>query len=143
MAPERVIPPTNVGVADQAPLAAVVHTVGPGPTALLACVSRTHYKVYPGVFRGPAETLADNAGNDYDRALLLHDLLAASVSASDLRYAFCSLSAEQSAAAARSAYVVPQIIAASAQTLAGHAPTPQLRAGPATVKYQAAHIRHA
>jgi hypothetical protein len=117
--------------ADRAPLAAVARSVGSDSTRLLARVSRIRYEVYPGVFRGAAATLTDGAGNDYDRALLLHDLAATSVPTGDLRYAFCTLSSRQSAAAvaaARRDYVAPHV-GASAQALAAQAKTPKLRAG--------------
>src|SRR5947207_11145066 len=95
-------------------IAAEAQRLGKDPAALLARVNRVRYEIYPGVFRGAAATLADGAGNDYDRAVLLHDLLAASNPGANVRYAFCTLPAQQSAAAvaaARAAYVVPAVAA--------------------------------
>jgi hypothetical protein len=54
------------------PVAAVAQSIGKDPAALLVRVSGVRYEIYPGVFRGAAATLADGAGNDYDRAVLLH-----------------------------------------------------------------------
>jgi hypothetical protein len=39
LTPERIVPPTNVGVADQAPLVALVRTAGTGLAARSACVA--------------------------------------------------------------------------------------------------------
>ena len=96
---------------------------------MLARVSRLRYEVYPGVFRGAAATLGDSAGNDYDRALLLHDLLLAADPSARMRYAFCTLSPNESAsavAAARTAYVAPRI-AATAEMLAQRTTNATLR----------------
>lgn len=104
--------------------------LGNDPAALLGRVASVRYEIYPGVFRGAAATLDDDAGNDYDRALLLHDLLAAG-NAGAVRYAFCSLNDQQRAAAvasARKSYVAPSV-AASADELAAKASRPQARDG--------------
>lgn len=91
--------------------------------ALLARVSNgIRYEIYPGVFRGSAGTLADGAGNDADKAVLLHDLIAASNPNAALRYASCELSAQQSdrlISAAGDAYRPPVILAQAAGRVAG------------------------
>ncbi|MFY9718179.1 MAG: hypothetical protein WAK16_00915, partial [Candidatus Cybelea sp.] len=110
---------------------AMAQSVGKDPATALAFVSSTRYEVYPGVFRGASATLADNAGNDYDRALLLHDLIATSNPGTPLRFAFCTLSPQQAGAAlaaARAAYVAPAV-AGNAQLLAQKASTTKLRDG--------------
>jgi hypothetical protein len=123
---------TDVPVLPAAPLdnparaqlvSAAARSLGSDPALLLARMSRIRYEIYPGVFRGAAGALADGAGNDYDRAALLHDLLAAANPGLKVRYAFCSLSGPQSAAevaAARAAYVAPGV-APTADALAAKA----------------------
>jgi hypothetical protein len=107
----------------------VARRVGKDPGAILQRVRRVRSEIYPGVFRGPVATLADGAGNDYDRALLLHDLILAADSGSSVRYAFCSLSADQATAAvsaARAAYIAPAL-AARAEALAARASNEKAR----------------
>ena len=84
-APPEVSP--NPGPDLTGPVAAVARQIGTDPAAILARVSRVRYEVYPGVFRGAGATISDNAGNDYDRAVLLHDLLVASNPGIAVRYA--------------------------------------------------------
>ncbi|HEY1656610.1 MAG TPA: hypothetical protein VGF86_16015 [Candidatus Tumulicola sp.] len=114
-----------------AALTAAAQIVGKDPATALAFVQGVRYEVYPGVFRGAVATLTDAAGNDYDRALLLHDLLATANPGAPIRYAFCTLSPQQAdaaLAAARAAYVAPAV-AANAQMLAQKATTPKLHDG--------------
>jgi hypothetical protein len=103
--------------------------LGASPQALLTRVSDgVRYELYPGVFRGGAATLADGAGNDYDRALLLHDMVVAA-NAGAVRYAFCTLTPQQAdaaIAAAHAAYVSPNV-GAVADLAAAKAPNEQLR----------------
>jgi hypothetical protein len=130
--------PTDVPVPPATPLdnparaplvAAAARAIGGDPAVLLARVSGIRSEIYPGVFRGAAGTLADGAGNDYDRAVLLHDLLAAANPGLKVRYAFCSLSGSESAAAvaaARAAYVTPSV-APTADALAARASDARVR----------------
>jgi hypothetical protein len=107
---------------------AVAKQLGNQPEAILARVARVRYEIYPGVFRGATVTFLDGAGNDYDRALLLHDVLIAA-NAGSVRYAFCTLNAQQvdaAIAAAQKAYVAPNV-AANADAAAAKASTPQRR----------------
>ncbi len=114
-----------------AALAAAAQNVGKDPATALAFVSGMRYEVYPGVFRGADATLADNAGNDYDRALLLHDLIVTADPSTPVRYASCTLSPDQAGAAraaARAAYVAPAVVD-NAQMLAEKASSTKLRDG--------------
>ncbi len=103
-------------------IAAEATRIGSDPGALLSRVSDgVTYEIYPGAFRGSAGTLADNAGNDIDKALLLHDLILAASPSAQVRFATCSLSSQQQdqlIAAAHDAYKPPQLLAPSAAQLA-------------------------
>ena len=125
--------PVAVASASSPPaaLTAAAQAAGKDPATALTFVRGVRYEIYPGVFRGTEATLADGAGNDYDRAVLLHDLLTTANPATPVRYAFCPLSPQQAdaaLAAARAAYVAPKV-AANAQLLAQKAPTPKLHDG--------------
>ena len=104
-------------------VAAEATRIGNDPGALLSRVSDgVAYEIYPGAFRGAAGTLADNAGNDVDKALLLHDLILAAQPSAQVRFATCTLSTQQEdqlIAAARDAYKPPQLLAQNAAQLAG------------------------
>ncbi|HEV3152181.1 MAG TPA: hypothetical protein VGZ02_00095, partial [Candidatus Baltobacteraceae bacterium] len=109
----------------------VVEKVGKDPASLLSFVSGgVRGEIYPGVFRGAAATLEDRAGNDYDRALLLHDLLTAANPAQPVRFAFCSLDAQQAdavIAAARASYRAPLLVADVADKAQSQEKDPKLR----------------
>lgn len=125
--------PVAVASASSPPaaLTAAAQVAGKDPATALTFVRGVRYEIYPGVFRGTEATLADGAGNDYDRAVLLHDLLTTANPGTAVRYAFCTLSPQQAdavLAAARAAYVAPAI-AANAQLLAQKASTPKLHDG--------------
>lgn len=113
-------------------IAAEAVRLGPGTDALLARVSdRIVYEMYPGVFRGAEGTLADGAGNDSDKALLLRDLIQASNAKATLRFATCTLPAAQIdalIAAAKSGYRPPRVLAAVAAQAAAQAKTAKSRA---------------
>jgi hypothetical protein len=104
-------------------VAAEATRIGNDPGALLSRVSDgVAYEIYPGAFRGAAGTLADNAGNDVDKALLLHDLLLAAQPGAQVRFATCTLSAQQEdqlIVAAQDAYKPPQLLAQNAAQLLG------------------------
>jgi hypothetical protein len=120
------------GVALVATGRAVAVSVGPSTEALLAQVSDgIVYEMYPGVFRGAAATLADHAGNDLDKALLLATLIRAADPRATLRFASCTLPPARSdalVAAARAAYRRPHVLAEFAGPLAPRAKTPRGRA---------------
>jgi hypothetical protein len=111
---------------------AVAASVGPSTDALLARVSDgVVYEMYPGVFRGAAATLADGAGNDLDKALLLAALIRASNARASVRFASCTLPPERRdalVAAAKAAYRRPRVLAEFAGRVASRAATPQGRA---------------
>jgi hypothetical protein len=113
-------------------IAAEAARIGPGTDALLARVSDgIAYEMYSGVFRGSEATLADGAGNDLDKALLLRDLIWASNASASLRFATCTLSTAQGdalIAAAKSAYHPPRVLAAVAARAAAQAKTAKSRA---------------
>ncbi|HZY98363.1 MAG TPA: hypothetical protein VFE36_02190 [Candidatus Baltobacteraceae bacterium] len=101
--------------APSASIAAEAKRLGSDPKALLTRVSDgVRLEVYPGAFRGAAATLADGAGNDVDKALLLHDLVRAANPNANLRYATCTLTPQQAdavIASAVNAYRPPYVIA--------------------------------
>jgi hypothetical protein len=113
-------------------IAAEAGRLGPATDALLARVSDSiTYEIYPGVFRGASATLADGAGNDSDKALLLRDLIRASNAKATLRFATCTLPGPQIdalIAAAKSAYRPPRVLAALAARAAAQAKTAKSRA---------------
>jgi len=115
-----------------ASVAAEAARIGPAPAALLARVADgVATEVYPGVFRGSAATLADGAGNAYDKALLLHDLVRSAAPALAVRYASCTLAPARGDAllgAARAAYRVPPIAARVAAKAAADATVPSTKA---------------
>ena len=96
--------------------------IGADPAALLSRVSDgVATETYPGAFRGSGATLADGAGNAYDKAILLHDLLRSAAPALPVRYASCTLADDKSdavLAAASAAYTVAPIAANTAAALA-------------------------
>jgi hypothetical protein len=108
------------GAVSQA-VAAEATRIGNDPGALLSRVSDgIAYEIYPGAFRGAAGALADNAGNDVDKALLLHDLIQAADPTAQVRFATCTLSAQQQdqlIAAAHDAYKPPHVLAQDAAQL--------------------------
>lgn len=127
--------PSSAPAASSSPpsavLTAAAQASGKDPATALTFVESVRYELYPGLFRGADATLADGAGNDYDRALLLHDLLATANPGTPVRYAFCTLTPQQADAvltASRAAYVAPAV-AANAQLLAQKASTPKLHDG--------------
>ena len=115
-----------------ASVAAEAARIGPDPAALLARVADgVASETYAGVFRGPAATLADGAGNPYDKALLLHDLVRSAAPALAVRYASCTLAPAQTdalLAAARAAYRTPPIYARFAAKAAAAAAKPSTKA---------------
>lgn len=122
--------PAVSGAAEQN-VSAEAARVGNDPGALLSRVSDgVAYEIYPGAFRGAAGTLADNAGNDIDKALLLHDLILAAIPSAQVRFASCTLSTQQEdqlIAAAHDAYKPPQLLAQNAAQLAGQAADAKVR----------------
>jgi hypothetical protein len=106
--------------------------LGANVDGLLARVSdKVAYEIYPGVFRGATATLVDGAGNDLDKALLLHDLMRAANPSANVRFASCTLSAQQAdtlIAAAQGAYRAPVTLAQIADKAAPRAPNAQTRA---------------
>ncbi len=106
-------------------VAAEAARIGPATAALLARVADgVAYETYAGVFRGAAVTLADGAGNAYDKALLLHDLVRSASPSTPIRFASCTLSSAQTDAllsAERSAYRTPSIAARGAAAAAAKA----------------------
>jgi hypothetical protein len=114
----------NVPESLAASVANVAARIGDDPAALLARVSNgVAYEIYPGVFRGAAATLTDGAGNDFDKALLLHDLMHAANASAVLRFASCTLDSQQAEALvgeAERSYHVPVL---AAQRPRANAPT--------------------